>query len=86
LYRHITSGKPYQGYICQWESDLEGSTAGLSKSIQVHVTHIPTGKTETFSSFRKAALSFGNYTTTGPTLKVFAENGKLFKGEYKITT
>jgi hypothetical protein len=52
LYRHITSGKPYQGYMCQWES--EGTTAALSSSVQVYVTHIPTGKTETFSSFRKA--------------------------------
>lgn len=84
LYRYINSGKPYQGYICQWES--EGTVPIIDKSIQVNVTHVPTGKSETFSSFRKAALSFDNYTTTGPTLKVFAENGKLFKGEYKITT
>jgi hypothetical protein len=35
---------------------------------------------------RKAALSFApEYITTGPTIKVFAENGKLFKEKYKIT-
>jgi hypothetical protein len=54
--------------------------------MQVKVTHELTGKTEIFSSFRKAALSFApNYTTTGSTLKVYAENGKLFKGEYRIS-
>ena len=84
LYRYINSGKPYQGYICQWES--EGTGHIIDKSIQVNVTHVPTGITETFTSFRKAALSFApKYITTGPTIKVFAENGKLFKGEYKIT-
>jgi len=83
LYRHINSGKPYQGYICQWES--EETTPIIDNSIQVNVTHVPTGKTETFSSFRKAALSFApKFTTTGSTIKVFAENGKLFKDEYRI--
>jgi hypothetical protein len=24
LYRYINSGKPYQGYICQWESEGTG--------------------------------------------------------------
>jgi hypothetical protein len=34
---------------------------------------------------RKAALSFApEYFTTGPTIKAFAENGKLFKEKYKI--
>lgn len=83
LYRHINSGKPYQGYICQWES--EETTPIIDNSIQVNVTHVPTGKTETFTSFRKAALSFApKFTTTGSTIKVFAENGKLFKDEYRI--
>lgn len=85
LYRHINSGKPYQGYICQWV-DSEGTTPIMDKSIQVNVLHVPTGKSEVFPSFRKAALSFApKYNTTGPTIKVFAENGKLFQGEYKIT-
>lgn len=84
LYRHINSGKPYQGYISQWES--EGTTPVTDNSVQVKVTHIPTGKTETFPSYRKAALSFApKYITTGSTIKVFAENGELFKGEYRIT-
>jgi hypothetical protein len=35
---------------------------------------------------RKAALSFApSCTTTGSTIKVFAENGKLFRGEYRIS-
>jgi hypothetical protein len=42
--------------------------------------------TKVFPSFRKAALYFApEIITTGQTLKVFAENGKLFKDEYKIT-
>jgi hypothetical protein len=54
--------------------------------VQVSVTHVPTDKTEIFSSFRKAALSFApKYITTGPTLKTYAENGVLFKGEYRIS-
>ena len=53
--------------------------------MQVSVTYVPTDKTEIYSSFRKAALSFGpKYNTTGPTLKTYAEKGILFKGEYKI--
>jgi len=71
-------------YICQWES--EETSPIIDKSVQVSVTHIPTSETVTYPSFRKAALSFApKYNTTGQTLKVFAENGKLFKGEYKIT-
>jgi len=47
---------------------------------------VPTDVTKVFPSFRKAALSFApEIITTGQTLKVFAENGKLFKDEYKIT-
>jgi hypothetical protein len=54
--------------------------------VQVSVTHVPTGKTEIFSSYRKAALSFGpKYNTTGSTLKTYAEKGILFKDEYKIS-
>lgn len=84
LYRHIESSKPYHGYLCQWEGN-ETSTM-FDKSVQVSVTHVPTNVTVTYPSFRKAALSFApKYNTTGQTLKAFAENGKLFKGEYKIT-
>nr|QDG01231.1 GIY-YIG endonuclease [Scytalidium sp.] len=87
LRRHIESGKPYNGYLCQWDttkSDVNSSI--IDKSIEVQVTHVPTDATAIYPSFRKAALSFApDYITTGPTLKVFAENGKLFKGEFKIT-
>lgn len=83
LYRYIESGKPYHGYICSWK----GETRRLvDKSISVSITHVPTDVTKVFPSFRKAALSFApEIITTGQTLKVFAENGKLFKDEYKIT-
>jgi hypothetical protein len=84
LQRNINSGKPYQGYMCQWAS--EEATSIKDTRMKVSVTHIPTGKTEIFSSLRKAALSFApKYNTTGPTLKAYAENGGLFKDEYKIT-
>lgn len=83
LYRHIISGKPYHGYICQWVSEL--TTPIVDKGVQVNVTHVPSDTTVTYPSIRKAALSFApEYITTGPTIKAFAENGKLFKGEYKI--
>lgn len=84
LCRYIESGKPYNGYICSWKG--EETSRIVDKSISVSITHVPTGVTKVFPSFRKAALSFApEITTTGQTLKVFAENGKLFKSEYKIT-
>lgn len=47
---------------------------------------MPSGSTAIYPCFRKAALSFApDYITTGPTLKAFAKEGKLFKGEFKIT-
>lgn len=83
MYRYINSGKPYQGYICQWESDKASTIT--SRNIQAITTHVFTGKAEILNSFRKAALSFApEYITTGSTLKIFAENRKLFKGKYKI--
>lgn len=61
-------------------SDLQCSI--VDKSIEVQVTHVPSGSTAIYPSFRKAALSFAaqatDYTTTGPTLKAYAKNGKLF--------
>ena len=84
LYRHIKSGKPYHGYMCEWES--EEITPIVDRGVQVNVTEVPSGITVTYSSFRKAALSFApEYITTGPTIKAFAENGKLFKDKYKIS-
>ena len=86
LCRHFESGKPYNGYLCQWDttnSDVISSI--VDKSIEVQVTHVPSYATAIYPSFRKAALSFApDYITSGPTLKVFAENGKLFKAEFKI--
>ena len=37
LYRYIDSGKPYQGYICQF-SGLQSKT---TKNIAVRITHLP---------------------------------------------
>jgi hypothetical protein len=54
--------------------------------IKISVTHLSTNETIIYSSLRKAALSFlPKYNTTGQTIKAFADNGKLFKDEYKIT-
>ena len=85
--RHIESGKPYNGYLCQWDTTNSDVISYIvDKSIEVQVTHVPSYATAIYPSFRKAALSFApDYITSGPTLKVFAENGKLFKAEFKIT-
>lgn len=84
LYRRIESLKPYHGFICQWES--EETMHIRDKAVQISVTDMSTGKTEIYSSMREAALSFApEYNTTGPTVKAYAESGKLFKEKYKIT-
>jgi|SRR5580692_7341295 hypothetical protein len=86
LYRHIESGKPYNGYLCEWDPLSKVTSSIVDKSIEVQVTHVPSDSTTIYPSFRKAALSFApDFITTGQTLKVFAENGKLFKGEFKIS-
>lgn len=87
LCRHIESGKPYNGYLCKWDITVSDVISSIvDKSIEVQVTHVPSDSTAIYPSFRKAALSFlPDYITTGPTLKTFAEKGKLFKGEFKIT-
>jgi hypothetical protein len=57
-----------------------------SKAIQVNVTNVIYGQTVIYSSMREAALSFApEYITTGPTVKTYADTGKLFKEKYKIT-
>lgn len=82
LYRYIKSGKPYNGFVCQWTDD---QTAHIKdKSIAVEVLHIPTGKVDQYPTIRKAALAF-NPSTTGQTIKAYVENGKLFRGEYRIS-
>jgi hypothetical protein len=79
LYRHIETGIPYHGYICEFTN--EGT-----KSIKVSVTHVASNETIIYSSLREAALSFEpKYITTGQTIKAYAESGRLFKDEYKIT-
>jgi len=56
-----------------------------SKSIQVSITNILTGSTVVYPTIRKAALSFApEIKTTGQTIKIYAENGKLFKEKYLI--
>ena len=79
LYRHIKTGKLYQGYICELNNEE-------IRDIEVSVTHVASNETIIYSSLRKAALSFEpKYKTTGQTIKTFADSGKLFKDEYKIT-
>jgi hypothetical protein len=79
LYRHMKSGKPYQGYVCKLDNEE-------TRDIKVNVTHLANNKTITYSSLRKAALSFApKYNTTGQIIKAFADSGKLFKDEYEIT-
>ena len=80
LLRHIESKTPYHNYICEWYGDKVSSFK--HKAMQVNITNINTSEVETFSSFRQAALSL---STTGPTVKTFADNGKLFQGVYMIT-
>jgi hypothetical protein len=51
----------------------------------VAVTDVTTGKTEIYSTIRKAALAFApEIITTGQTVKTYASSGKLFKGKYLI--
>lgn len=73
LCRHIESGKPYNGYLCQWDITVSDVISSIvDKSIEVQVTHVPSDSTAIYPSFRKAALSFlPDYITTGPTLKTF---------------
>jgi hypothetical protein len=83
LYRHIESGKSYQGYICEY---ISGKVSALAdKSVQISITHVPTNSINIYTSFRKAALSFApEIQTTGQTLATYADSGKLFKDGYKI--
>lgn len=84
LSRRIKLKKPYHGFLCEWGS--EKTESFLSKAVTVSITDTYTGKTNMYSSWRKAALSFApSYITTGQTLKTFAENGKLLLGQYKIS-
>jgi len=82
LYRHINTGKPYNGYVCMWGSEKHDNK---NKSIQVSVTNLDTGESNVYSSIRKTALSFspGIYTT-GQTIKHYAQSGNIFKDKFII--
>lgn len=82
LYRYIKSGKPYNGFVCQWADDKTSHIK--DRSIGVEVLHIPTGNKNQYPTIRKAALAF-DPATTGQTIKAYVENGKLFRGEFKIS-
>lgn len=82
LYRYIKSGKPYNGFVCQWTD--EKTSHIKDRSIGVEVLHIPTGKIDQYPTIRKAALAF-DPATTGQTIKAYIENGKLFRNEYRIS-
>ena len=46
LCRHIESGKAYNGYLCKWETTISDVTSSIvDKSIEVQVTHVPSGST-----------------------------------------
>lgn len=82
LYRYIKSGKPYNGFVCQWTDDKTSHIK--DRSIGVEILHIPTGKVDQYPTIRKAALAF-DPVTTGQTIKAYIENGKLFRDEYRIS-
>ncbi len=84
LYRRIEAKQPYNGFLCQWES--EETIPLRNKALQISITDISSGKTEIYYSMREAALSFApEYNTTGQTLKAYADSEKLLFGLYKIT-
>nr|YP_009262059.1 hypothetical protein [Chrysoporthe austroafricana]AMX22134.1 hypothetical protein [Chrysoporthe austroafricana] len=72
LYRYIKSGKPYNGFICQWTDDQTSHIK--DKSIGVKVLHIPTGTVNEYLTIRKAALAF-DPVTTGQTIKAYIPFG-----------
>lgn len=76
LYRHIESGKPYRGYICKLDIDVRDATISITDTIS--------NITVSYITFREAALSFSP-KTTGQTVKTYAENGHLFRSQYKIS-
>ena len=84
LIRRIETKKPYHGFYVKWES--EETMSLREKAVVVSVTSIKSGKTKVYSSMREAALSFApHYITTGPTIKAYADSGKVFKCKYIIT-
>jgi hypothetical protein len=82
LYRYIESGKPYHGFICNWEED-ESDNHSFEKGIEISITDIETKKVIKINSIRKAALWF-NPKTTGQTIKSYLESGKLFRNKFHI--
>lgn len=80
FYKYIGSGKPYKGFIIQWASS---DTFHIKdKSMLVSITNIETNKVNEYTSLRQAALSL---STTGQTIKAYAESGKILDGKYRIT-
>jgi len=82
LYRYIESGKPYHGFICNWEED-ESHNHSFEKGIEISITDIESKKVIKIDSIRKAALWF-NPKTTGQTIKSYLESGKLFRNKFHI--
>lgn len=83
LYRCIESGKPYQGFICEW---IDKKTISfLDRGIEVIVIDTFTNERLVYPTIRKAALSFlPDINTTGQTIKGYANKEKLFKNRYLI--
>lgn len=84
LYKYVGTGKPYKGFIVIWAN--EDTFHIKDKSIFVSVKNVDTGLVSEYSSLRQAAASFApEIRTTGQTIKVYAESGRLFEGKYLIT-
>ena len=84
LYKYVGAGKPYKGFIIQWAN--ENTFHIKDKSILVSVKNVETGSVGEYTSLRQAAASLApDIRTTGQTIKVYAESGRLFEGKYLIT-
>lgn len=79
LYRHVSSGKPYHGFICK----LEEKPGGLMEGMKIMVTDVFTSKIVVYNSIRKAAFSFAP-PTTGQTIKSYGQSGKIFRNKFLI--
>ncbi len=70
--------------IVNWSLVL-GKKGSLKVSYLLAKKYIEEGKCITATEVNKVLAFAPNHITTGSTLKVFAESGKLFKDKYKIT-
>lgn len=79
LLRKITKKIPYHGYICEWYGEKVSSLK--DKAIEVKVIDTISNEEIIFNSLRQAAIYL---STTGQTIKLYADKGNIFKDKYKI--